>query len=410
MPVQTIRFGVASCLLGALAACSAPADRSAAGTPTVRDSAGVRLVEYAAGLSLDGDGARVPDSTARWQLAAVPDRDAPELYRLLSATMLPDGRAVVAHSSGRELLLVDATGALVRIIGRPGSGPGEFRAVASVFATAGAEILAFDQVQRRVIRFDTLGAVLDQRSVATPTQPDGTFRPSAILGGSPGGDPLVRIVLRAEQPDPVDAIVVRTAWLRAGDTWHTVGRDERADDSVYTVPRPDGSVALTMVPFAPQPLFLVCGDRVVRTNSHGGAVSFESLDGALRSRAAWPAERIAASDDDLRLGLAAGVPPGERVPDEFVALTRTRRADIRVPAIARLVCDPGGAVWLVRWPRAGATRQLLTVVSPDGIVGETVSVPLAWRVLAVAGDLVLTALVQDDGTESLTMWRVASER
>lgn len=408
--MHSIRSCVMSCLLGALAACSPPADRSAVVSPTVRDSAGVGLVDYSAGLPSDGDGARIPDSTALWQLAAVPGRDAPELYRLLSATILRDGRAVVAHASGRELLLVDATGSLVRIIGRPGSGPGEFRAVASVFATSGAEILAFDQVQRRVIRFDTLGVVLDQRSVATPTQPDGTYRPSAILGGSPEGDPLVRIVLRAEQPDPVDAIMVRTAWLRAGDTWHTVGREERADDSVYTIPGPNGSVAMTIVPFAPQPLSLVCGDRVVRTNSHGGAVSFESLDGALRSRVAWPSERIAASDDDLRLGLAAGVPPGERVPDELVALTRTRRDDIRVPAIARLLCDPGGDVWLVRWPRAGATRQLLTAVSSDGMVGATVSVPLAWRVLAVARDLVLTALVQEDGTESLSMWRVASER
>lgn len=394
---------------GALLACGEAATRSAE-APTIRDSAGVRLVAYGTALPSDSSDLRVPAESPRWRLAGVPGREAPELYRLLSAAFLPDGRVIVAHASGRELLLVDTSGSVVRIIGRPGSGPGEFRAIASVFATPRAEILAFDQVQRRVTRFDTLGSIIDQRSVATPTQPDGTFSPAAIEGARGEGDPLVRIFRREERTDPVGAIRVRTAWLGRDGSWRATGRDAFADDSVYRVPGSDGSVAMTMVPFAEQPLSLVCGDRIVRAHSHASGLSFESLDGALRVRVSIPVASSSASDDDLRSALGAGLPPGESVPDEIVAGTRARRADIRVPALRRLLCDPDGEVWLVRFPRAGATRQLLTAVTGDGLMGATVSVPLPWRLLAVARDRVLVATVQDDGTESLEEWPVATRR
>ncbi len=393
----------------ALLACGEAATRSAE-APTIRDSAGVRLVAYGTAPPSDSSDLRVPAESPRWRLAGLPGREAPELYRLLSAAFLPDGRVVVAHASGRELLLVDTSGSVVRIIGRPGSGPGEFRAIASVFATPRAQILAFDQVQRRVVRFDTLGTVIEQRSVATPTFADGVFRPSALVGVSPDGDPLVRIDRREEQADPVGAILVRTAWLAAGERWRTAGLDARADDSVYTVPSPDGSVGLTIVPLAQQPLSLICGDRIVRAQSHAQGLAFESLDGALRVSVSMPVESAPASDDDLRLGLAAGLPPNMPVPEEFVAKSRALRADISVPSISRLLCDPDGDVWLVRFPRAGATRQLLTSVSAEGLLGSTMSLPLPWRPLAVAGNRVVVAIVQADGTESLEQWQVMTKR
>lgn len=62
----------------------------------------------------------------------------------------------------------------------------------------------------------------------------------------------------------------------------------------------------------------------------------------------------------------------------------------------------------MRFPRAGATRQRLTAVTADGLMGATVAVPLPWRMLAVAHDRVLVAIVQDDGTESLEQWPLAT--
>jgi hypothetical protein len=383
-------------------ACDGSPSLGADASPEVRDSAGVRLVEYRDARFFDGLPSRAPSDQPRWRVDGVPGRDAPELYRLRAATMLPDGRVVVAHAGGRELLIVDTAGQVVRAIGRAGNGPGEFRSVASVFASDDGSVLAYDPVQRRTIFFDSLGAVLEQRSVAVPPSDAAAFRPDAVLGLSPSGDPLVATSRREEQTDPIGAVTVRRFWVGADDRWRIARPDARADDSVYTLP----SGALTMVPFARQPLAAVCGSDLVLAESHALRVQRWSLDGQLRVQVDIAASRRPATDADLREGLSVGMPPGMPVPDEFVAQTRALRAEIEVPALERVLCDQAGDLWLLRRPDAGAPRRLLLPVTADGRIGSPLSVPTSWRVLAVAADRILAVLPGEDGTEVLGMWSV----
>lgn len=373
-------------------------------SPAVGDSAGVRMVAYRDVRFHEALPARRPADAPRWIVRGVPGRDAPELYRLRSAAALPDGRVVVAHAGGRELLLVDTAGRVVRTIGRAGNGPGEFRSVASVFAGDDGSVVAYDPVQRRVIRFDSLGVVREQRSVAVPPSDAAAFRPDAVLGLSPSGDPLVATSRREEQADPIAAITVRHFWVDADDRWRRALPDARADDSVYTLP----SGALTIVPFARQPLAGACGQDLVLAASHELRVQRWSLDGRLRVQLDVAAPRREASEADLRDGLSAGVPPGMPVPDEILAQTRALRASIEVPLLDRLLCDVTGNAWLLRRPEAGAAHRLLVPVTVDGTIGSPVSVPATWRVLAVAADWIVAVLPGADGTEAVGLWVVGS--
>jgi hypothetical protein len=262
---------------------------------------------------------RLPAAAPEWRLDSVAGRVEPEPYRLRSAAFLPDGRVVVMHAAGRELLLLDTAGALVRTIGRAGSGPGEFRAVASVFALPTGHLVAFDPVQRRAIRFDTLGAALEQRSLAVPPTESGTFRPDADWGVAADGDLLVTASRAEASADTTHGVTVRRFWRGAEDGWRRAAADAAVEDSTRALP----GGGLTLVPFATQPLAAVCGDDLVLADAQSlraPRVQRVTREGALRVQTSIAVTPRLATDADFRDWLADGMPPGEPVPDEFVAL------------------------------------------------------------------------------------------
>src|SRR5690606_16795253 len=107
-----------------LAACGA--GERAATDIAVRDSAGIALGEDTAAVWPEGGG---------WHLSPEPLVEigvldgAPEdqLFRVVGARRLGDGRIVVANSGTHELRFYDAQGRHLRSVGREGEGPGEFR-------------------------------------------------------------------------------------------------------------------------------------------------------------------------------------------------------------------------------------------------------------------------------------------
>lgn len=102
-----------------------------------------------------------------------------EFVKIRAALRLPTGEIAVADLRTPTIRLYDAKGKLVRSLGREGAGPGEFRAVYSLFLAADT-LIAYDWNLRRLTRFLPAG-ILVGTELVQPAAEDGTVVLAARL-------------------------------------------------------------------------------------------------------------------------------------------------------------------------------------------------------------------------------------
>ena len=145
---------------------------------TVRDSAGVRIVQNRRPTWTDKDAWHVDTAP----LVDIGERD--QLSQLGQTFRLNDGRIVVAHRGGSEILFYSPTGELTKRVGRRGSGPGEFREISSmVLGPHGDSIVVWDYSQNRLSVFDTAGMFVrsERGSPDGPIFIEGAFSDGSFL-------------------------------------------------------------------------------------------------------------------------------------------------------------------------------------------------------------------------------------
>ncbi|MDX2262526.1 MAG: hypothetical protein SFU84_12615 [Gemmatimonadales bacterium] len=187
----------------------------------IRDSAGVRIIEN-----------RAPAWTAStaWRVAAVPiltlgdgrGGAGNEFGRVVGVVRRNDGTVAVADAMAHTVRVFDATGRLLRSLGRAGEGPGEFGTLTGL-AAAGPDALMAISVPApplvRALRFSAAGkfvrdiAIFDgQRRLTSPRfLADGSFAAWDMGSGSelprsPGAslrvDSLDLVLVSAERSAP----------------------------------------------------------------------------------------------------------------------------------------------------------------------------------------------------------------
>jgi hypothetical protein len=141
-------------------------------------------------------------------------------------------------------------------------------------------VVTFDQVQRRAIRFDALGAALEQRSVAVPPAESGAFRPDSVWVVATDGDVRVPASRPDSQADTARDVMVLRFRHGTEEAWRLAAPDAAAEDSSRVLP----GGALTLVPFARQPLAAVCGDDRVLADAQALRVQRLAPDASLRGQ------------------------------------------------------------------------------------------------------------------------------
>jgi hypothetical protein len=394
------RAGMAAlALLSALSACGRA---DGAGTrASVRDSAGVRIVE------VRGEGGGLD----QWRLDAVPElavggaeaAGGIELFRVAGAHRLADGRLLIGNAGSGELVLVDphADGAVKRY-GRSGRGPGEFVAMAGMWAGRGDTVWVYDMDLSRV----------------TPFTPEGGFGSPVQV---PAGDVRGLVTLRDRFVDGTYlGVVVRGhggPQQRTGprtDSMTVVRVTPGADPArlariLFTNSYVDASGGVISVPFA---------SWGVAAGWSGGYWLGETSRYELRRhdprgrlemvirRQVSPA-RVTSADVDRELG--------RWTEDGRMDAAAARRALAEVPiprsfpVFSRVVAAADGGVWVQDHPGGdeAAAAPVWTAFGADGRIAARVVLPRGAKLVEASAGHLVAIVTDEDGVEGVTVFRIA---
>ncbi len=158
------------------AACQVACHAEASAQAT-RDSAGIHIIDNAR----PADDSRLP-----WRVGPEPavsigevvGAEAYLLHQANDATILPDGRIVIANTGSNELRVFDAAGVHLATWGREGEGPGEFTGLSGVEPWPGDSVVAWNNSTWMISVFDAEGVL--GRSFAFDSEA-GALEPRAVL-------------------------------------------------------------------------------------------------------------------------------------------------------------------------------------------------------------------------------------
>jgi hypothetical protein len=385
--------------LFALVAASACAGREPAASVTVRDSAGIRIVEN-----------RRPDRpTEPWTVAEHPsvviggttDDSTRQLAGPTDATRLAGGQIVVADHGAAALRFYDHRGIPVRAVGRPGSGPGEFRYLWWVQRGRGDTLFAYDGTLFRISVFDSAGRY--QRSHNLPGRPGYYWRQA--LGLFPNGDLLIYARANGSNPraeGPFLRVSPLFRWTPGAETFDSLGvtwsQEEyaaRMGRAMLEIPTPFGRAT----DFAPWRDALLVGWT--------DAWDIQSVTGPGRVAAAFRITRSPASvsdaDREAALEFLRNRSRHDQIRKTVARVSRDLPTAATMPAFGRwawervssadperpsLVVDALDYVWVLRHGAPGA-RRAWDVLRPDGRWLGVMSLPPGLEPLEIGTDFIL---------------------
>lgn len=396
-----LSLGVPAALV-LLAGCST--GDAAAGKSTVRDSAGVRVVESQAPAWKEGEGWRIAERPS----LSIGSEDDPayQLGHVAGAVRLSGGGIAVADEQAGELRLYDAAGRHLRTLGKKGSGPGEFRALGSLFLLPGDSLGAWDPYAVRLTVFTPAGELARSVTV-TPTGPGGVLELDGIF---PGGALLV---------DRENSMVFRNAPKPSRDSvWlYRYRPDGTAPDSVVRYAGPEtvtlvgtdggGWATRSLVPFGGQTLHRVESGRLYLADNARFEVEVRAPDGRLlrRMRRAHTPEPL--TPDEVRAHRARQMDHAE---PRFRAMLERMAAAMPYPAtkaaFEQMQVDRTGAVWLRAYVSPGAETARWTVLDAEGRWLGEVPLPAEMRVMEIGADYLLAVRKDDLDVERVELYRL----
>lgn len=385
----------ALCVL-VLAACGAPAPDAA---PVVVDSAGITLVTNTAEQF---------QALETWSLDSVPlfevaGAEGAEvvLYQVREVVPLRGGRLAVANDGSDEVLVLDREGHLIRRLGRPGDGPGEFQSTGSIIELPGDSIGVYDYLRRRLTVFDPSAEVAREANLGPLASQTGWSRVLPLAGGD------YVYFTDAGFPTPAEPGTSRG--------YHESYRISAVGESLASYGSFPGAEVFTaeagraFVLYGAITSATVLGDALVVGTGERTELTFYSRDGRQARVTRWPDEDRTVTPERVQEFIEAAV---SRMPEERRPRARTRFEEMpraeRHPPYEGLIASPEGDVWIgaylgpeVAFLRAPTPRRSWLILDSAGVLKARLWTPRGFQPHAAQGDTLTGVFTDEFGVESL---------
>jgi hypothetical protein len=325
------------------------------------------------------------DTIPELDIAAIDTSGAVVFMNVTDATRLSSGVIVVADRGGPSLRFLTPRGALVREVGRKGTGPGEFQILHWLEQCGTDAIYAWDPWQARMTVFDSAGRLVRQFSFPA--------RPSDWSCNSQGISATLSSVqgfaLESETAPPMTAELATFA--RDGVLLHSFGRITMRKN------RPLAAVAAIVV--AGDRLYFGGGDStlVTVTTLTGNPISTVVL--GVAGRPVTQAMYEATIDHSLLDLIRAE----DREPLRKYLLKVP--APDHLPAFRALLADPTGAVWAVTSPFGAGVTELQGIDSLGHALG-VLRLPRDLVVREIGRDYLLALAESGEGEQHVLLYRL----
>lgn len=290
-----------------------------------------------------------------------------------------DSHVVVSLPRHRQLVVFSREGRMEAVLGRPGEGPGEFRALGS-HGVKGDSIWAYDPVSSRLTWFSPTGQVLasSRIRIRLPEWP----RPVAVLQVLEDGSLLVEG--QHSVSDLVAGLSPLVPFGRAdpqGRSFRLIGRRDLTG-TTFSATGSDGGV-VGLQPFAPSPFLVASADgsrfaHVVPDNRPPGRalITVYRADGRVGYERSHPFEPLRLTSERFDSALERLGPPFTTLPE------RTIHRPEYLPPVSGVQFGPEGTLWLsIDPPVLRRDRSRWVILDPDGAITDTVELPAGHRLL-----------------------------
>jgi hypothetical protein len=369
------------------------------GGSITHDSAGVAIVTSTSPQWAPGEEWRVPLEPAV-TIGQIEGADEYQLFRVVAAHRLADGRIVVANWGSQELRFYDEAGEYLFAAGREGGGPGEFRSLGRLWVL-GDTLVIMDFQLMRISLFGANGEFLHSFNL-THTSAGILPIPADLFSN---GSLLVEHDLRdANRVAGLkrDSVMLLTYNLD-GELIDTVG--SFPGDETYYLIEQDRITSLPR-PFGLESQHDVAGDRLYFGASDSYEIQVFTLDGTPQRIIRRPVpnppvtQREADEYRDRLLERQQGMAPAFRRLSQQVELPATK------PAYTRILVDALDNVWVAEYPANEGDRSWWNVFDSQGRWLGRIGTPYGGYIYQIGGDFLLGVWVDELDVEQVRVYAI----
>ena len=393
-----IKYVVLLLALASFAACATDAPERR--RPVVRDSGGIRIVENTAPLWQSGQ---------EWRPSQEPtvvigggDTEEDQLFRVVGALRLSDGRIVVANGGTNEIRFYGPGGAFLSASGGEGEGPGEFRRLSAVRRLRGDSLFAQDARLFRSSVFDGQG-----RFVRT-VQPQAARGRSSIDIVFDDGMMLGSSIVRFNVAD-IKLGLFRMAFTfyrfdGTGDLVDTLGVYPGFE--LYVVPSQGGVPSTYSHPISRATYFQFLPDGYYVADNDTYEVQKYAPDGKLQQivrRLTVPVQVEPQHMETLRERALAAITDDDRR-RRMEQVYRDMPLPETFPAYSGIVVSVEDYLWMREYDLPGNEANNWSVFDAEGTLLGTLGLPPRFRPLDIGPDYILGVWRDEDDVEHVRMY------